>query len=128
MSVKSFKNDCSWHNSSMDKKGSLILISAIITLCFVILAYVLIDVSMWDCHNNRDCQSNAYCGTDHECHEYPSQVLVKNNYTGTAFIFGIFMFLSIYFYKTGRIPLWDRLKRFKGKKRKENKEEGYIEV
>ncbi len=113
----------------MDKKGSLALIAAIIVLCLVILAYVLIDVSMWDCHNNRDCQSNAYCGTDHECHEYPSQVLVKNNYTGTAFVFGIFLFLSVFFYKTGRIPFWDRIKKFRNKNKKtETENDGYVKI
>lgn len=112
----------------MDKKGSLGLIAAIIVLGLVILAYVLVDVSMWECHNNGDCQSNAYCGTDHECHEYPSQVLVKNNYTGTAFVFGLFLFLSVYVYKTGNIPFLGIIKKFRRKKKKEETEDGYVKL
>jgi hypothetical protein len=128
MSVKRFKNKLGWKRNLMNKKGSLGLIAAIVVLGLVILAYVLIDVSLWECHNNRDCQGNAYCGSDHECHEYPSQVMVNNNYMGTAFVFGLFIFVSVFFYRTGRIPLWDKIKKFKRKKRRIETEDGYIEV
>ena len=114
----------------MNKKGSLGLIAAIIILGLIILAYVLIDVSMWECHSNKHCSENAYCGTDHECHEYPSQVLVNNNYAGTAFIIGLFLFLSVYVYKTGNIPFWKQIKKIKlkYKKRRIETEEGYVEI
>jgi hypothetical protein len=62
-------------------------ITAIIILCLIILAGVVVNLGLRECTSNRDCAANAYCGTDHECHNYPENIVVKeSNFIPAALI------------------------------------------
>ena len=62
----------------MNKKGNALGFVAII-LALTILVFFVVGTYMQECKSNRDCPDNAYCGTDHECHQYPDKILVKEN-------------------------------------------------
>lgn len=82
-----------------------------IVLALVVLAFILITFAQRECNSNRDCSDNAYCGSDHECHEYPNQIVVKEtNYVNAALILGIFLIVAAYIFKGGKITCWKKKK------------------
>ncbi len=94
----------------MNKKGAVQIVA--IVLALIILAYILIMFAQRECNSNRDCPGNAYCGSDHECHEFPDQIIVKEtNYISSAAILGIFIVLAAYIFKTGEVPFYKSIKR-----------------
>lgn len=85
----------------MHKKGN---VAVVIVLAIVILAIVLVDYFGRDCNNNRECSQDAYCGSDHQCHEYPKEIVVKqNNYVSAAIILGIALIVAAYIFRGGKI-------------------------
>ena len=87
----------------MNKKGNA---AVAIILAMVILAIYLVNIAQRECESNKDCSSNSYCGTDYECHEYPNQVIVKqNNYVPAALIVGVALIVAAYLRRGGKIPL-----------------------
>jgi len=85
----------------MDKKGSAVGAVAVI-LALTILGFFLVGTYMQECKSNRDCPENAYCGTDHECHEYPDKIVVKqNNFLSAAFVLGIALVVAAYIFRNG---------------------------
>ena len=105
----------------MNKKGAVQIVALVLAL--VILAYLLIAFAQRECNSNKDCPGNAYCGSNHECHEYPNQIIVKEtNYMSSATVLGMFLVLAAYIFKTGRVPFYNRIKR-KIKKIRETKED-----
>lgn len=87
-----------------NKKGAAIAIVAII-LSLTILGWVLVNFSLRDCNNNTDCPSNAYCGSDYECHEFPQQIIVKeSNFIPASLILGTMLLISVILFKMDKLP------------------------
>ncbi|MBI2112256.1 hypothetical protein HYT52_01850 [Candidatus Woesearchaeota archaeon] len=84
----------------MNKKGSItISIIALVLVVLVILVY-LGNTFNQGCKNNSECGDDSYCGADNECHQYPPQVIVKeNNYIPAAIIFGVSIITAALIYK-----------------------------
>ena len=93
------------HESDMNKKAALGLIVIIIILGIAIVALIVSSSFNRKCNKNSDCSKSAYCGSDYACHEYPKEIVVKeNNYLSAAIIFGIALILAAYIYRGGKIP------------------------
>ena len=87
----------------MNRKASVALVVVIVVLALVILVMFLTNIALRECDNNRDCADNSYCGTDYECHEFPSQVVVKeSNYIWAALIMGISLIATAYIFRSGK--------------------------
>ena len=83
----------------MHKKGNAVAIVAVV-LAFIILIMFLVNIGSRECKNNGDCAENSYCGTDYECHEFPSQVVVKeSSYIPAALIIGIALMVAAYIFR-----------------------------
>lgn len=84
----------------MNKKGSLTI--SIIALVLVVIVIVVYLGSAFNrgCDSNSECGADSYCGADNECHQYPPQVVVKeNNYIPAAIIFGVSIIVAALIYK-----------------------------
>jgi len=89
----------------MNKKGSLALAAIAIILAFVILGVFLIDIAQRECNSNKDCPVNAYCGSEHECHSYPEEIIVQeNSFIPAALIFGAAIIIAAYIFRGGKVP------------------------
>ncbi len=74
-------------------------------LALTILAIYIIGVATRECNNNKDCSENSYCGSDYSCHEYPSQIIVKDyKFLGSSLILGICLIIAAYVYRSGKLP------------------------
>ena len=83
----------------MNKKGNAVAIIAIV-LAFIILIMFLVNIGGRECKNNRDCTENSYCGTDYECHQFPSQVVVKeSSYIPAAIIIGVALIVAAWIFR-----------------------------
>ena len=53
------------------------------------------------CRSNRDCGSEAYCGSDFECHQYPTiqKTVVEYNFLGPSIIVGIAIIIAAIIFK-----------------------------
>ncbi|MFA6460950.1 MAG: hypothetical protein WCV90_01685 [Candidatus Woesearchaeota archaeon] len=88
----------------MHKKANLGMILVIVVLGLVILSLVLIDFSKRECNKNSECSQTAYCGADYKCHEFPKEIVVKeNSYVTAAIILGIALIVAAYIFRGGRI-------------------------
>ena len=88
----------------MNKKGSAALAIVAVILALVILGVFLISIAQRECNSNRDCPGNAYCGTDYECHNFPEQIVVKeNNFIPAAIIVGTSLIISAYIFRKGKV-------------------------
>ena len=93
----------------MNKKASIALVAVIVILALVILVIFLTNIASRECKNNRDCAENNYCGTDYECHEFPSQVVVKeSNYVPTAIIIGVALIAAAYIFRRQKLPFGEK--------------------
>ena len=89
----------------MNKKGSLGLIAVIIILSLVILSVYLVGVATRGCNSNNDCAKSAYCGTDYECHDFPKEIIVKeNNFVPASIILSVGLIASALIFRKG----WQR--------------------
>ena len=89
-------------------------IIAVVVLSCLILVIFLIDVAQRECNSNNDCDKLAYCGTDHECHPYPDEIVVKeHNYVPASLILGISIVLAAYILKGGQFPKFKIVKKEK---------------
>lgn len=85
----------------MDKKGKALEAVAII-MALTILGFFLVSTYMQECKSNKDCSENAYCGVDHECHNYPDKIVVKqNNFLPAAIVLGVALIAAAYIFKGG---------------------------
>ncbi|MFH1682245.1 MAG: hypothetical protein ABIA37_00460 [Candidatus Woesearchaeota archaeon] len=88
----------------MNKKA-VGLITVTIILALLILIIFLVDVAKRECQGNNDCPENAYCGTDYECHQFPEEIIIKeNNFVPAALILGISLIIAAYIFKGGKLP------------------------
>ncbi len=86
----------------MNKKGSLGLIIVIVILSLVILSVYLVGVATRGCNSNKDCAKSAYCGTDYECHDFPKEIIVKeNNFVPASVILSIGLITSALIFRKG---------------------------
>ena len=84
----------------MNNKGSLALAFVAVILALVVLSVFLVNLAMRDCNSNRDFASNAYCGSDNECHYYPDKIVVKeNNFLPAALVITIGLIVASYINK-----------------------------
>lgn len=84
----------------MDSKGSIALAIVAIILALTILAIYLVNVAQRECNSNKDCPEMAYCGVDYECHDFPPQIVVKeNNFLPAAIIGGIAIIIAAYVFR-----------------------------
>ena len=91
--------------SIMHKKGALALGIVAVLLALIILAGYLMNVSMRNCNSNNECPANAYCGSDYECHEFPEQIVVKeNNFLPASIVLGMSFIIGVIILKMGKIP------------------------
>jgi len=89
----------------MQKKANLGLIAIVIVLGLVILTITLINFYNRECSKNSDCSQSAYCGSDYKCHEFPKEIIVKeNSYILASTILGVAMIIAAYILKGGRLP------------------------
>ena len=89
----------------MNQKGSAAIIVIAVALALVLLGTFLVNLTSRECHNNKDCSENAYCGTDYECHEYPAKVVMeKNNLVWPSMIISGGLVLTAFVYRNGRFP------------------------
>ncbi len=89
----------------MNTKANAALIVVVVALSLVVLGSFLLDLAGRECSSNRDCQENAYCGSDDECHEYPKNIVVeKNNFFKASIIFAGGIVLAAFVHRTGRFP------------------------
>lgn len=94
----------------MDKRGSGGLIAIIIILILLVFVIFLVEIAQRDCNSNRDCPANAYCGSDHECHEYPQQILMRdNNLILPALILGLALIIAARIFRGGNKPKLPRV-------------------
>ncbi len=88
----------------MNKKADIAIAIIAVILALIILVIYLVNVATRECNNNNDCPANAYCGTDYTCHEYPSQVIVKEtNFIPAAIIIGIALIIAAYIFRKEKI-------------------------
>lgn len=103
----------------MNKTGNAALTIIIIVLALVILAFFLVDIAQRDCNSNNDCAKNAYCDSNHECHEYPNEIVIKeNNFLSAAIVLGIALIIAAYIYRGGKIPFFKKKEEKKTNSRK----------
>lgn len=89
----------------MNKRGSMALAAIAIILALIVLGVFLVNVSLRQCNSNRDCPDNAYCGADHECHQYPEKIVIsQNNFMPAAIIFGVFLVVAAIIFRGGKLP------------------------
>lgn len=75
-----------------------------VALAVVIVGFFLVSLATRECSSNKDCQESAYCGSDYECHDYPQQIVVKeNSFLPAAIVFGIALILAAYVYRGGKV-------------------------
>ncbi|MFH1276256.1 MAG: hypothetical protein ABIH82_04020 [Candidatus Woesearchaeota archaeon] len=77
------------------KKGSITLTVITLILVIVVILIYLFNLVGSECDKNSDCSENSYCGADNECHEYPPQVVVKeNNFLLASIVFGVCLIVA----------------------------------
>lgn len=90
----------------MKTRGSAAIIVIAVALALVLLGTFIINLASRECNNNRDCAESAYCGTDYECHEYPTKVIVeKNNLLWPSVVISLGLVVTAFVYRNGRLPL-----------------------
>ncbi|MEW5896903.1 MAG: hypothetical protein AB1668_04380 [Nanoarchaeota archaeon] len=89
----------------MNKKGNMALAIVAVALALVIVGFFLVSLATRECSSNKDCKESAYCGSDYKCHDYPQQIVVKeNSFLSAAIVLGIALILAAYIYRGGKIP------------------------
>lgn len=87
----------------MNKKGNAAIITVLLALA--IIAMLIINYSSRECDSNKDCSKSAYCGSDYKCHEYPKEIIVKEqSYVWPALILGLSLIVAAYVYRGGKLP------------------------
>ena len=90
----------------MNQKASVGLIIVIVLLALIIGGILFINWAQRECHSNKDCQADSYCGSDFACHQYPQEIIVKENkYVPAAIIVGIALVASAYIYRGKKIKM-----------------------
>ncbi len=77
---------------------------ALVVLAFSIIGGLFVTNAVQatrECNLNTDCSELTYCGSDFKCHEYPSQVIYKTDYTIPALILGVGLVISALVLKHG---------------------------
>lgn len=83
----------------MPKQGSIAVAVIAVILALIILGLFLFNIAQRECNNNSQCSSEAYCGSDHECHEFPEEIVVKENtYIPAAIIFGAALIIAAWIF------------------------------
>ena len=87
----------------MNKKGSVILVTAILLLGAIIMVILAANLSLRECNNNGDCSADSYCGSNYQCLPYPEEVVVRdNNYLLAAIVLGVSMIIAAYILRRGK--------------------------
>lgn len=83
------------------KKGSAVVLGiSTVILALVILSAYLINVAQRECNSNNNCPEDAYCGSDHECHVFPEQIIVReSNFLPAAFVLGIALITAAWLFR-----------------------------
>ncbi len=72
------------------KKANLALAVVAIVLALVLLGTYMVNLFGRECKSNKDCAQDAYCGSDFACHQYPAEIIVKQqSFVAPAIILGI---------------------------------------
>lgn len=69
----------------------------------------LININQRECNYNKDCGSEAYCGSDFSCHNYPTiqETVVQYNFFWPAVIIAIAIISAAFIFR------WDKIRREK---------------
>ena len=87
----------------MNKRGGAALALIAMVLALIILAFYLVNVNSRECNGNEDCSLEAYCGNDYKCHDFPDQVVVKeNSFILAAIILGASMIIAALIFRKGK--------------------------
>lgn len=79
----------------------------VVILIIVIILFFfgwLINVSQRECRTNRDCSSEAYCGSDFSCHQFPNiqKTVVQYSLFWPAVIIGVAIVLAAWIFREAR--------------------------
>jgi hypothetical protein len=84
----------------MDTKGSGAVLVAGILGILILAAIIFIAIASRECNDNDDCPANNYCGSDFECHEFPTAG--KTSYVLETIIIGISLIIATYIFRRGK--------------------------
>jgi len=86
----------------MNKKGVVYLFVIALILGIIIMVMVSANFALRECNNNSDCPEDSYCSSNHQCHQYPNEVLVtKNNFLPAAIVLGASLIVAAYIFRRG---------------------------
>ena len=80
----------------------------IIVLVVIVLFSLgwIVNINQRECRSNKDCNSEAYCGTDFSCHTYPTiqKTVVQYNLFWPAVVIGIAIVAAALIFKEQTKP------------------------
>jgi hypothetical protein len=93
----------------MNNKGDGGLTAIVIIVVIIVFLAWLVNISQRECHSNKDCTDEQYCGSDFACHRIPiieretSPTVIQRNYLGPAWIIGIAMVITAILFNLDKI-------------------------
>ncbi|MBI4143441.1 hypothetical protein HY487_01000 [Candidatus Woesearchaeota archaeon] len=87
-----------------NKKSEMGLLIILIIIIVLFFFGWLINVSQRECKTNKDCGSEAYCGSDFSCHQYPAiqKTVVQYNLFWPAIIIGLAIVAAAWIFRQPR--------------------------
>ena len=93
----------------MNKKADGGLTAIVIIVVIIVFLGWLVNISQRQCHSNKECKDDQYCGSDFACHKIPvieretTPVIVHRSYAGPAWIIGIAMVITAVIFNIDKI-------------------------
>ena len=86
------------------KSEAGLTVIVIIVIAVLFLGW-LINIGQRECKNNRDCNSESYCGSDFSCHPFPSiqKTVVQYNFFVPSIIISIAIVIAAIIFNWSKI-------------------------
>lgn len=87
------------------KKADVGLTIILIIIIVILFFGWLINVSQRECRTNKDCGSEAYCGSDFACHQFPTiqKTVVQYSLVTPSIIIGIAIIIAAVIFNWNKI-------------------------
>ena len=89
----------------LHKKSEAGLVAILIIVIALFFFGWLINLNQRECNKNKDCGSEAYCGSDFSCHQYPTiqKTVVEYNFFWPAVIIAIAIVIAAIIFSGDKI-------------------------
>ena len=88
-----------------NKKAEAGLVIVLILVIAALFFGWLVNINQRECNHNKDCGSEAYCGSDFSCHNYPTiqKTVVQYNFFWPAVIIAIAILVAAIIFRGEKI-------------------------